>query len=209
MRQLQANGHPSSWMCDGTRAALYARISTKEGHQHLENQLAQLRAFAGKMKWTIAGEYTDQASGASSRRPGLDQLMKDAARRRFDVVTVFDLSRLTRGGPMHAFSCIARLNSSRVEFWSVTEEHFRTAGPYGQLFIAIAAHIAEQELNTMRSRIKAGLARVRSAGRELGPPKKVIDQTKLHQLRGAGKAVREIAAILKVSKSTIHRRLNA
>jgi DNA invertase Pin-like site-specific DNA recombinase len=194
-------------MCDGTRAALYARISTKEGQQHLENQLAQLRTFAGKMKWSIAGEYTDQASGASSPRPGLDQMMKHAARRRFDVVTVFDLSRLTRGGPMHAFSCIARLNSSRVEFWSMTEEHFRSSGPYGQLFIAIAAHIAEQELNTLRSRIKAGLARVRKAGRKLGPPKKVIDQARLDQLRGAGKGVREIAAVLKVSKSTIHRRL--
>lgn len=112
------------------RAALYARISTQEGRQHLRNQLDKLQEFAARMNWTIAGTFTDQVSGSADKRPGLDELMKAAARRDIDVVLVFELSRLTRGGPLKALEYLNRLNHSQVEFWSMTEEFFaRPARP--------------------------------------------------------------------------------
>ena len=46
------------------RAALYARVSTRNG-QHPEMQLEELRAYCGRRQWQIAGEYVDQGiSGA-------------------------------------------------------------------------------------------------------------------------------------------------
>jgi DNA invertase Pin-like site-specific DNA recombinase len=189
------------------RAAIYTRTSTSDGRQTIENQLEPLREFAGRMKWTIAAEFTDGESGASDKRPGLERLLTRAARRAFDVVLVFDLSRLTRGGPAKAFELITRLKASGVDFWSYTQEHFRTSGPAGALLIAIAAYIAEQERAGMQERIKAGMNRARGAGRVIGRPKKAVDARRARALKNQGKSTREIARILKVSKSTIERTL--
>src|ERR1051325_11866856 len=41
------------------RAALYARVSTRDKRSDTEDQLAQLREFARSQGWTIVGEYTD------------------------------------------------------------------------------------------------------------------------------------------------------
>src|ERR1700746_2508266 len=70
----------------GKRAALYSRIST--GDQHAETQLYDLRELAKQRRYEIVHEYTDTISGAKSKRPGLDKLLEDARRHRFDVVLV-------------------------------------------------------------------------------------------------------------------------
>ena len=65
--------------------------------QHCENQLAELRRYCEAREWTIAREYVDQGvSGAKERRPALDDLVRDAKRRRFDVLVVWRLDRLGR-----------------------------------------------------------------------------------------------------------------
>jgi len=189
------------------RAALYARTSTKDGRQHASNQLLKLREFAARMEWTVAVEITDADSGARDSRPGLEKLMDMAARRQFDIVLVFDLSRLSRGGPSKTFDLIARLDRSGVQFWSMTEEHFRTSGPAGPLLIAIAAYIAKNERDQILSRIHAGIARARREGKTIGRPRKLIDRMKAVELREQGKSIREIACELRTSKSTIERAL--
>jgi DNA invertase Pin-like site-specific DNA recombinase len=190
-----------------TTVAVYARISTREGKQHLQNQLRELRAYCARMAWEIVGTFTDQQSADSRSRPGLDGLMKAAARREFEAVVVVDLSRLTRGGPMKAFEFINRLKNSGVEFWSMNEEHFRTTGPAGELFIAIAAAIAKMEVETLRARIRAGLETARRRGIVLGSQKMVVDLARVHKLRKQGKSLREVADELGVSHMTIKRRL--
>lgn len=79
------------------RAAIYTRIST--GEQHVETQLYDLRELAKQRRYEIVHEYTDTISGAKSKRPGLDQLLADARRHRFDVVLVaaFDRVATARG----------------------------------------------------------------------------------------------------------------
>ena len=77
------------------RAALYARVSTTD--RTAENQLRALREHAERAGWTIVGEFIDHAvSGTRERRPGLDRLMADARRRRFDLIAVAALDRLGR-----------------------------------------------------------------------------------------------------------------
>jgi DNA invertase Pin-like site-specific DNA recombinase len=64
--------------------ALYARVSTLD--QEPENQLAELHRYIAARGWT-AVEYVDHGvSGAKDSRPALDKLVKDARRRRLDVV---------------------------------------------------------------------------------------------------------------------------
>jgi predicted site-specific integrase-resolvase len=70
----------------GKRAVLYTRVST--GDQHPETQPYDLRELAKQRRYEIVHEYADIISGAKSKRPGLDQLLADARRHRFDVVLV-------------------------------------------------------------------------------------------------------------------------
>jgi DNA invertase Pin-like site-specific DNA recombinase len=69
------------------RAALYVRVSTD--HQTVENQVSELRKVAERRGWDVVEIYKDAGiSGAKGRdqRPGLDGMLKDASRRKFDVV---------------------------------------------------------------------------------------------------------------------------
>jgi DNA invertase Pin-like site-specific DNA recombinase len=190
------------------RVALYARTSTRDGRQHLSNQFVQLKAYARRMKWTIAKSFSDTESGAHESRPGLDAMLKAAAGHEFDAVVAVDLSRITRGGIAKAFEFLARLANNHVEFWSMREEMFRTTGPAGKLFIAIAAHVAEIERHMLRERIKAGIDRARANGVRLGPPARVIDLKTIQQLKAEGYSLRKIAKVVGVSHETIARRLH-
>ena len=79
------------------RAALYVRVSTD--HQSVENQIRELRQVAERRGWQVAEIYRDAGiSGAKGRdqRPGLDAMLKDASRRKFDVVMAWAIDRLGR-----------------------------------------------------------------------------------------------------------------
>jgi DNA invertase Pin-like site-specific DNA recombinase len=81
------------------RAALYARVSTRNGHRDPETQLLALRQVAERVGCQIQGEYVDHGiSGARSRdkRPEFDGLLKDATRRQFDLVMAWSVDRLGR-----------------------------------------------------------------------------------------------------------------
>src|SRR5215472_18662831 len=87
------------------KAAIYCRVSTTsksrcgDGVVYDQNPQVQediLREAALRLGWEIQAIYCDRASGSKESRPGLDRLMADAHRRRFDVVMVFRFDRLSR-----------------------------------------------------------------------------------------------------------------
>ncbi len=81
----------------GKRAALYVRVST-DG-QSVENQTHELRQIAERRGWEIVSIYSDTGvSGAKGRdkRHGLDQMLKDANKRKFDIVMAWAIDRLGR-----------------------------------------------------------------------------------------------------------------
>jgi len=56
----------------------------------------------------VVSEYVDIATGARRREP-LDDLFDDARRRRFDLVAIWSLGRLTREGPLATLFYLQRL----------------------------------------------------------------------------------------------------
>ena len=67
------------------KSAIYARVSTAD--QDCGMQLRELREYAQRRGWTVAGEYVDTGwSGAKTSRPQFDRLMQDASKRNFDAV---------------------------------------------------------------------------------------------------------------------------
>jgi DNA invertase Pin-like site-specific DNA recombinase len=157
------------------------------------------------MGWEIVEEYTDQASAKNGERSAFKRLFDDASKRRFDVVLVWALDRLTRAGVYETFDYVRRLTSYGVQFESYTEAHFRTTGPAGELMLAVAAWIAQQERVRLSERTRAGLARARRQGKRLGRRPVKVDPSRVTELRTAGKSFTEIASELRVSRSVAYR----
>ena len=80
------------------RAVIYSRVSTLNG-QTVDNQLKVLREVAEKKGLEIVKEISDEGiSGAKGRdeRKGFDDLIKGAVKKEFDIILVWDVSRLGR-----------------------------------------------------------------------------------------------------------------
>jgi DNA invertase Pin-like site-specific DNA recombinase len=190
------------------KAAIYARVSTKDKGQDVENQLIQQRRYAEAQDWEIV-EFIDHESGKHANRAQLQALFDAASRREFGVVLVWALDRFTREGVAETFAHIKKLLDYGVQFESLTEPHFRTTGPAGELMIAIAAWIAKQERVRISDRTKAGLAVARSKGRIGGRPAKVFDRQRAQELRSQNPPAswRVIARELGIAQSSIRKAL--
>src|SRR3981081_124119 len=137
------------------KAAIYARVSTLD--QQPENQLQELRRYAEARGWT-AVEYVDRGvSGAKDRRPALDQLVKDAKRRKVDVLVCWRLDRLGRN-LKHLITLLDDLHALGVAFVSLAEGIDATT-PAGKLQMHILGAIAEFERERIRERVVAGWGR--------------------------------------------------
>ena len=80
------------------RVAIYARVSTKDKGQEIENQLRQLREFADVQGWTIYREFIDYETAKTDDRAEFQSMFRDASRRKFDVLLFWALDRLSREG---------------------------------------------------------------------------------------------------------------
>lgn len=189
------------------RVAIYARVSTEGKGQDTENQMKDLRGFAMASGWTVAVEYIDHATGKNGDREQFKAMFVAASRRKFDAVIVWALDRFTREGVAETFVRIRELLAHGVQFVSYTEAHFRTTGPAGELMIAIAAWIAEQERKRISDRTKAGLARVKAAGKVLGRREVLVDRAKVTELRSQGLGVRMIAEKMGLKRTVVHNAL--
>ncbi len=181
------------------RAAIYARVSTVD--QTAENQLLEVRQYVAARGWT-AVEYVDRGvSGAKDRRPALDDLLRDARRRRFDVVVCWRLDRLGRN-LKHLITLLDELQALGVAFVSLAEGIDATT-PAGRLQMHLLGAIAEFERDRIRERVLAGLQRARSQGRKLGRPRTRVPVERLQGV--ATMPVDAAAQALGVSRSTIKR----
>lgn len=181
--------------------AIYARVSKKQG-QDTENQLLELRRYAKAQGWEMV-EYIDRETGKHANRDAFQELFNDASRRKFGVVLVWALDRLTREGVLETFAHVKKLTGYGVQFESYTEPFFRTTGPAGELLMAVLAWVAKQERLRISERTKAGLARARAKGRVGGRPAKIFDRARAIELRKAGTSWRGIGKLLGVAQSSI------
>ena len=171
------------------RAALYMRVSTLD--QHPETQLYDLRQMAQQRGYQIVEEYTDRISGAKARRPGLDALMRDARRGRFDVVLVWASDRIARS-VKHFLDVLDELNRLNIEFISFREQ-IDTGGPLGRAVVVIIGAIAELERNLIVERVRAGMRRAKLEGRHIGRKPLVLDRDAILRDRQRGHSLSQLA----------------
>jgi DNA invertase Pin-like site-specific DNA recombinase len=71
-------------MVKSPRCAIYARVSTDDQDESL--QLTALQEFVSQRGWELKTTYVDHGVSSRSIRPELERMMKDAHKRRLDVV---------------------------------------------------------------------------------------------------------------------------
>ncbi|BAV48032.1 Resolvase domain [Mesorhizobium loti] len=145
-----------------TRVALYARYSSdSQRDASIEDQLRLCREQVAREGWSVAGTYEDAAiSGASTvLRPGIQQLVRDAQRGRFEVVLAEALDRISRDQADVAtlfkhlkFAGVAIVTLAEGE---VSELHVGLKGTMNALFLK---DLALKTHRGLRGRVEKGKA---------------------------------------------------
>lgn len=191
------------------RAAIYARVSTKDKGQDHENQFAQIRQWAAANNHEIVAEYSDQVSGSGKvRRPQFECMLQDAESKQFDMLLFWSLDRLSREGVIETLTHLQRLDRAGICWRSHSEAYLDSCGAFKDAVLAILAAIAKQERLRISERIKAGLERASNAGRRGGRPKVERDPEllkRIGELRQKSYSVVRIAQQVGMSKSAVHR----
>ena len=207
MANKQRNTRPSvaqpSPPSSPSRIALYARVSTSNGHQDPEMQLRELREYARHRELTIVGEYIDKMTGSKDSRPALNRLMADASQRKFDAVLVWKIDRWGRS-LKHLVTSLAELDAYGVAFISF-RDNLDLSTPSGRLMMQLLGAFAEFERSIIQERVKAGLRNAVAKGRRLGRPQAEVSEAKINSLRASGASWREIAKQLGLGVGTVHR----
>jgi DNA invertase Pin-like site-specific DNA recombinase len=151
------------------RAALYLRVSTLE--QTTENQRRDLTAVAERAGWNVVEIYEDTGiSGAKGRdkRHAFDRLLKDAARRKFDIVATWSVDRLGRN-LQDLLHFLSEIHGYGIDLY-LHQQGLDTSTPAGRAMFQMLGVFAEFERSMIRERVFAGLARARAQGKILGRP---------------------------------------
>ncbi len=183
------------------RAALYARGSTDDRGQDPETQLRQLRAYAARRGFAVAGEFVDVASGTRNDRPRYKRLMEAARKRAVDVVLVWRYDRFARS-TQALVNALMEFRALGVDFISY-QENVDTTTPQGELVFGMMASLAQFESALIGERVRAGMARAKAQGKCISrPPIPEATRRRIQELWRAGGPINGIAEELKVAYGT-------
>src|SRR5215467_14519698 len=172
------------------RAAIYVRVSTKD--QNCELQLRDLRAFCAARRFTLVREFVDVGeSGAKDSRPQLNELMSAARKRQIDAILVWRFDRFARS-TKHLLLALEEFHSLGIQFISY-QENTDTRSPLGQALFTIVSVVSQLERDLIRERVSAGIRNARACGKQLGRPRRIVNQEEVLRLREQGASLRQIA----------------
>lgn len=148
-------------------AVIYARYSHQnQNEQSIEGQLKDCYAFAEREGYTVIGEYIDRArSGRSQDRPDFQRMVKEAERKRFQIVIVWKLDRFARNRYDSAIYK-ARLKKSGVRVISAMEKI--TDSPEGIILEGMLESMAEFYSANLSQNVKRGQRETMAKGRWCG-----------------------------------------
>ena len=170
------------------RAALYLRVSTDD--QTTANQERELQQVAARAGWDIVAVFRDEGISGSKgrdRRPGLDAMLKDATRRKFDVVAAWSVDRLGRS-LQDLVAMLSEIHAAGVDLY-LHQQAIDTTTPAGKAMFQMMGVFAEFERSMIRERVKSGMARAKAQGKRLGKPavpQAKVEAVKAELARGTG-----------------------
>lgn len=167
------------------RAAIYCRVSTDE--QTTDNQLDVLKRWAAALDLEVVAVYSENISAwHAGHQVELKRLLTDADRRKFDVVLVWSLDRLTREGALRILALVDRLKTAGVRLYSHQETWTMAPAEIGDILYSITAWVAQFESKRRSERTKAGIERRRRGGKPIGRPTGSRDSRQRQRRRPGG-----------------------
>ncbi|MGE8942682.1 recombinase family protein, partial [Leptospira interrogans] len=149
------------------RVAIYVRVSRDD--QLTVNQERELRDWCERAGHEVVQVYKDHGvSGTKGRdkRPKFDAMLKAAVRREFDLLAVWSSCRLGRSLP-HLVEVLETIHGVNVGLYIHTQA-LDTTTPAGRAMFGMLAVFSEFEREMIVARTKAGIARARAAGKQIG-----------------------------------------
>lgn len=152
------------------KAVAYIRVSKSE--QELENQRREIEAWAAVRGIEVVRWYAEEQSAwRNGHQSELARLMADLRRgRRYDVLVVWALDRLSREGAAAILNLVNTLKLYRCRVVSLQEAWTELPGELGEVLFAIAGWVARMESQRRSERTKSGLMTAVRAGKRLGRP---------------------------------------
>lgn len=139
--------------------ALYVRVSSQEQAESgysVGEQEERLKSYCSAVSWDIFKVYVDPGfTGSNTNRPGLQELLRDAAAHRFNKVVVYKLDRLSRSQKDTLELIEDRFLKNDIDFISISE-NFDTSTPFGRAMIGILAVFAQLEREQIKERMQMG-----------------------------------------------------
>jgi len=145
--------------------------------------------------------------------------MRDAGQRKLDCVLVLKLDRFGRSVP-DLVASLQELDSAGVRFVAISQGlDTDRNGPTSRLLLNILCCVSEFERELINERVSLGFKQYQqdySAGKigkgkssrsgknlAIGRPKAIFDREQVQRLNAEGKSLRQIAALLRISKGTV------
>ena len=191
------------------KAVIYSRVSTNE--QTVENQLKVLREVVEKRGLEVVREISDEGiSGAKGRdeRPGFDELIKGSVKNEWDIILVWDVSRLGRS-LKHLVSFLEDIQSAHCDMY-IHQSGIDTSTASGKMMFGMLSVFSEFERSMIRERVIAGQQRAKAQGKHIGRRTNVNDGiiTAVYQLRQNNVPIKRIAKDLQIGVGTVYKILD-
>ena len=191
------------------KAVIYSRVSTNE--QTVDNQLKVLREVAEKRGLEVVREISDEGiSGATGRdvRKGFDELIKGSIKNEWDIILVWDVSRLGRS-LKHLVSFLEDIQSANCDMY-IHQSGIDTSTPSGKMMFGMLSVFSEFERSMIRERVIAGQQRAKAQGKHIGRKTNVNKRTVsvVKQLREKNVPIKRIAKDLQIGVGTVYKILD-
>ena len=191
------------------KAVIYSRVSTNE--QTVDNQLKVLREVAEKRGLEVVREISDEGiSGATGRdaRKGFDELIKGSIKNEWDIILVWDVSRLGRS-LKHLVSFLEDIQSAHCDMY-IHQSGIDTSTASGKMMFGMLSVFSEFERSMIRERVIAGQQRAVANGVKLGRKTNVNDGiiTAVYHMRQNNVPIKRIAKDLQIGVGTVYKILD-
>ena len=191
------------------KAVIYSRVSTNE--QTVENQLKVLREVVEKRGLEVVREISDEGiSGAKGRdeRPGFDELIKGSVKNEWDIILVWDVTRLGRS-LKHLVSFLEDIQSAHCDMY-IHQSGIDTSTASGKMMFGMLSVFSEFERSMIRERVIAGQQRAVANGVKLGRKTNVNDGiiTAVYHMRQNNVSIKRIAKDLQIGVGTVYKILD-
>lgn len=141
------------------RVAIYCRVSTidqgKGDYSSLDSQAEIVKQYCLAKGWTIYKVYTDTKTGTTLEREQLSQLIHDARDKKFDIVAITKLDRISRS-VKDFLELDETFNTLNVDI-VVTTQNIDTTTPSGKMQRTIMLAFAEFERDMIAERTREKL----------------------------------------------------